>query len=262
MASLGGDRLYCDEVAERPAAASAAVTLPDRVTVLTCIGCGAMGREERCDGDCSEHKLLLVTAADYDELLGAAHAARIRAARMVPVVRRFAEADAQPRDPRDALLRMRESARRALRDGGRGEDRTDWASPDTVTGWWCARCGNVDMPQPCIGVCVWRPADWVNHALYDHQLRLAEPGLRAARSLSGLLARVAAVTPRRRAVATQLGGAAGAGSRRARGLRPGLARTRVAARRRAATRPRPGSTGLSLAALTVWPRRASTHRRG
>ena len=99
-------------------------------------------------------------------------------------------------DPRDALLRMRESARRALRDGERGEDRTDWASPDTVTGWWCARCGNVDMPQPCIGVCLWRPADWVNHVLYDHQLRLAEPGLRAARSLSGFLARVAAVTPR------------------------------------------------------------------
>jgi hypothetical protein len=115
---------------------------------------------------------------------------------MAPVVRQFAEADAQPHDPRDALLRMRESARRALRDGGRGEDRTDWASPDTVTGWWCARCGNVDMPQPCIGVCIWRPADWVNHALYDHQLRLAEPGFRAERSLSGLLARVAAVTPR------------------------------------------------------------------
>ena len=45
-----------------------------------------MGREERCDGDCSEHKLLLVTAAEYDELLGAAHAARVRAARMVAVV--------------------------------------------------------------------------------------------------------------------------------------------------------------------------------
>ena len=191
-----GGRLYCDEVPERPAAASAAVTLPDRVTVLTCIGCGAMGREERCDGDCSEHKLLLVTAADYDELLGAAHAARVRAARLAAVVRQFAEADAQPHDPRDALLRMRESARRALRDGGRGEDRTDWASPGTVTGWWCARCGNVDMPQPCIGVCVWRPADWVNLALYERQLRLAEPGLRAARSLSGFLARVAAVTPR------------------------------------------------------------------
>jgi hypothetical protein len=189
-------RLYCDEVPERPTAASAAVTLPDRVTVLTCIGCGAMGREERCDGDCSEHKLLLVTAADYDELLCAAHAASVRAARMVPAVRRFAEADTQPHDPRDALLRMRESARRALRDDGRGEDRTDWGPPGTVTGWWCARCGNVDMTQPCIGVCVWRQADWVNLALYEHQLRLAEPGLRAARSLSGCLNRVATVTPR------------------------------------------------------------------
>jgi hypothetical protein len=52
------------------------------------------------------------------------------------------------------------------------------------------------MPQPCIGVCIWRPAAWVNLALYQRQLRLAEPGLRAARSLSGFLARVAAVTPR------------------------------------------------------------------
>jgi hypothetical protein len=52
------------------------------------------------------------------------------------------------------------------------------------------------MPQPCIGVCVWRPADWVNLALYERQLSLAEPGLRAERSLSGFLARVAAVTPR------------------------------------------------------------------
>ena len=155
-----------------------------------------MGREERCDGDCSEHKLLLVTAAEYDGLLGAAHAALVRAARMAPVVRQCAEADAQPHDPRDALLRMRESAHGTLRDDGRGEDSTDWASPGTVTGWWCARCGNVDMAQPCIGVCVWRPADWVNLALYEHQLGLAEPGLRAARSLSGFLARLAAVTPR------------------------------------------------------------------
>ena len=185
-----------DEVPDRPAAASFVVSLPDRVTVLTCIGCGAMGREERCDGDCSEHKLLLVSAVDYDELLGAAHAARVRAARLASAVRDFADAHAQPGDPRDALLRLRDGARRAMRDGGRDEPRTDWASPATVTGWWCAHCGNVDMPQPCIGVCVWRPADWVNLALYERQLRLAEPDLRAARSLSGFLARVAAVTPR------------------------------------------------------------------
>jgi len=155
-----------------------------------------MGREERCEGACSEHKLPLVSAADYDELLGAADAARTHAERLASAVRPFADAQAGSDDSPDAFLRLRAGARAALRDGGRDERDSDWASPATVTGWWCAQCGNVDMPQPCIGVCVWRPADWVNLALYERQLSLAEPGLRAVRSLSGFLARVATVTPR------------------------------------------------------------------
>lgn len=154
-----------------------------------------MGREERCNGDCSEHKLVLVSAADYDELLAAAHAARVRAARLASVVRELAEADPQPVAVEDALLRLRDRARQALRAGAH-EESTDWASPSSVIGWWCARCGNVDMPQPCIGVCVWRPADWVNVALYERQLGLAGPSLRAARTLHGLLARAAALTAR------------------------------------------------------------------
>ena len=52
------------------------MTLPDRVTVLTCIGCGAMGREERCDGACSKHKLVLVSAVDYEDARAAAVTAR------------------------------------------------------------------------------------------------------------------------------------------------------------------------------------------
>jgi hypothetical protein len=184
------------KVPNGPAAASSAVSLPDRVTVLTCIGCGAMGREERCDGDCSEHKLLLVSAVDYDELLGAAHAARVRSARLASAVREFADAHAQPGDPRRALLRLHDVAGRAMRDGGRDERTTDRSAPATVTGWWCAECGNVDMPQPCLGVCVWRPSDWVSLALYERQLRLAEPHLRAWQSLRGFLVRAGAVTPR------------------------------------------------------------------
>jgi len=140
--------------------------------------------------------LVLVNAVDYDEMLGVASAARVRAARLASAVRVFADSHTQRGDPQETLLRLRDGARRALRDVGRDEPRTDWDSPVAVIGWWCARCGNVDMPQPCIGVCIWRPAAWVNLALYERQLRLAEPGLRAARSLSGFLARVAAVTPR------------------------------------------------------------------
>ena len=94
---------------------------------------------------------MLVSAADYDELLGAAHAARMRAARLASAVGKFPDAPAKPGDSREALLRLREVARRALRDAGRDEPGGDWTSPATVTGWWCARCGNVDMPQPCIG---------------------------------------------------------------------------------------------------------------
>ena len=139
---------------------------------------------------------MLVDTVDYDELLGAARAARVRAALLASAVCLFVEPHARCGDPRDAPLRLRDGARRALRDGGRDEPRPDWDSPATVIGWWCARCGNVDMPQPCIGVCVWRPADWVNLAHYQRQLRLAEPSLRAAWSLGRFLARVAAVTPR------------------------------------------------------------------
>ena len=167
----------------------AGITLPDRVTVLTCIGCGAMGRQERCDGACSEHKLVLVSASDYDALLAAADAARACAARLAPIVRELAEGE--PTDPRAALLALRGRAGQALRETGRTGDDTDWASPSAVVGWWCARCGNVDMPQPCIGVCVWRPADWVSLALYERQLA----SLRGARSLSRFVARVAAVMP-------------------------------------------------------------------
>jgi hypothetical protein len=169
------------------------VALPDRVTVLTCIGCGAMGRQERCEGACSEHKLVLVRAADYEELLTAAAAARARAKRLAPIVRGFEDPDGEPRE---ALAALRERARDALRGDGLVPPSADWAAPDTVTGWWCAECGNVDMPQPCIGVCVWRPADWVNVALYQHQLALAEPALRAARALGRFAGRAAAVTPR------------------------------------------------------------------
>ena len=155
-----------------------------------------MGREERCDGACSEHKLVLVSAVDYEELRRAACVARVRAAGLASAVRPFADAPAASGDPRETLLELRDGARRAVRGFGRVELRSDLASPAAVTGWWCAECGNVDMPEPCIGVCVWRLADWVRLAVYERQLRAAESDLSAARSLCGFLARAAAVTPR------------------------------------------------------------------
>lgn len=170
------------------------VALPDRVTVLTCIGCGAMGRQERCEGDCAEHKLVLVGAADYRELMIAADAGRASAERLAEVARAFAREDRG--EPREALLQLRRRARLALRDAGPALEPVNLRSPATVTGWWCHRCGNVDLPQPCIGVCVWRPAEWVNVDLYERGLAAAEPVLRAADALRRFVARAAAVSSR------------------------------------------------------------------
>jgi hypothetical protein len=172
--------------------ALAGIAHPDRVSVLTCIGCGAMGRQERCEGSCSEHKLVLVSAADYEALLDAADDAREHAGRLASVVSMLA-AGPRPGDVRATLLELQERGRHALRDG---EDPGNEWSADTVTGWWCAQCGNVDMPQPCIGVCVWRPSDWVNVELYERQFGLAKPHLRAAHTLHRFLACFVAISPR------------------------------------------------------------------
>jgi hypothetical protein len=104
--------------------------------------------------------------------------------------------DSDGGEPREGRTTLRLRAREALREDGPAPQSADWTAPDSITGWWCAEWGNVDMPQPCIGVCVWRPADWVHVALYERQLALAEPALRAARALRRFVARAAAVTPR------------------------------------------------------------------
>jgi hypothetical protein len=40
--------------------------VPDRLTVPTCIGCGAMSRPGTCETGCAEHKLVLIRAAALD----------------------------------------------------------------------------------------------------------------------------------------------------------------------------------------------------
>ena len=67
---------------------------------------------------------------------------------------------------------------------------------ETVTVWRCQDCGGVDAPQPCIDVCIWGPADWVEAAPYDSAQSRAAVDREAERSLAGLLRRFAFTTPR------------------------------------------------------------------
>jgi hypothetical protein len=65
-----------------------------------------------------------------------------------------------------------------------------------VETWWCATCGRVEAPQPCIGVCVHTPEDMV---AADEHARAADAA-RAAHDetirLERLVRLLATVTPR------------------------------------------------------------------
>ncbi|WP_217914040.1 hypothetical protein [Miltoncostaea marina] len=173
----------------------AAVTLPERVVVPTCMGCGAMGRAEGCEGACSEHRLDLVRAAELEALEAAAAIARARVARLAPLARRLA-GDPPPGDPDAAFAALRDDARAALRALAAAGPAPAWGEGEAVTGWWCAECGNVDVPRPCIGVCVWRPAGWVRLDVVERAAGRAAPAMEADAPLSRVLSRLAAVRPR------------------------------------------------------------------
>lgn len=166
------------------------IVLPERITVSTCIGCGAMGGEARCAA-CSEHRLELVGAFALEVLAELALASAERLAALEPLGRRLA-AGPPLQGAEIAYRDLREDARAAL-----GRERLPADEPPvTVTGWWCAECGNLDAPQPCIGVCLWRPSQWISRGLYERERAGVAAQIRAAQALEQLLGLVAAVTPR------------------------------------------------------------------
>lgn len=169
---------------------------PDRLTISTCIGCGAMGRNARCDGDCSEHRLPLVDAGDFDALCAAVEFARATVKPLGAVVRSLAQGPPTEGCCEEAYAALRVAARAALDDAEPTDVTGDWGSPAVRIGWWCSRCGNVDAPEPCIDVCVWRDADWVSADLYAAAFERGADDLRAGQRLRALLRQVVAVVPR------------------------------------------------------------------
>jgi hypothetical protein len=140
-----------------------------------------MGRQERCDV-CAEIRLPLVGEDEFRELVEAG----ARVMRLMSAVETFADGAAP-------FAAMRQRARDALAAVG---SQSPPGEPAVVIGWWCDRCGNVDLPQPCLGVCVWRPVTWVGLSAYERERARIEPLFRAERSLRHFLSRAAAVTPR------------------------------------------------------------------
>ena len=158
-----------------------------------------MHQDESCAGACRERRVELVSGSDYDELTAIAAACRVRIERFRGVVEELARTEPGPGQWRPAYEAIQRSARSALRGSGAAAGARDEQLPapaETVTVWRCQDCGGVDAPQPCIDVCIWGPADWVDAACYDAERSRAALDREAERSLAGLLRRFAFTTPR------------------------------------------------------------------
>jgi hypothetical protein len=177
---------------------SDSVKPPRRLSIPGCIGCGAMRQYESCAGACRERRLELVSGGDYDELTAAAAACGVRIEGLCAVVGELARTEPGPGEWRVAYEALQRSARSALRRfrpaAGGGDD--ELLSPaETVSIWRCQDCGGVDAPQPCIDVCIWGPADWVDADSYESGRSGAVVDRGVEQSLAGLLRRFAFATP-------------------------------------------------------------------
>lgn len=97
-----------------------------------------------------------------------------------------------------SLEDLRNEARSALHRYS--DDNTQdalWSDPveEAVT-WWCPRCGGVDAPQECLGICIWRSVQWVNLDAYDAARMRARVAREHERRLREVVRRLAYVSPR------------------------------------------------------------------
>jgi hypothetical protein len=166
---------------------------PDRVSVFTCIACGAMELPGTCATGCTDVRLDLVREDDLERVEQSSAALRRACEALERAAERLVALDDDPQVDEDAFAAARAQARAALTALSH-EDEDD--EPSVVTAWWCPACGGVDAPQPCLGVCIRPRITWVNAAIGEARWEEHE-ALRARRERLESPVRVAAtVTPR------------------------------------------------------------------
>ena len=155
--------------------------LPEPLAVATCIACGARSRAGACPDGCDDLPLDLVELADLERLQAAVAAARARTDALLAVVREIAAGGSPDRDRARAALRL---------------PAPDPGPPGIVEAWGCPRCGRIDAPRPCLGVCVRTPVVMIDASrLHEPAAELA--ALRAAEAHAAPVARLAAtIRPR------------------------------------------------------------------
>jgi len=151
-----------------------------------------------CEGICRERKLELVSGRDYDELVTAATVTRTRIQALRPIVAELAQAAPRPTDWSVLYASMRTQTLVALKAVGPSAREATGAasSTETTVVWRCPDCGGLEETQPCIGVCIWRPLDWVELGAFESERVRALREVELEQRLFGLLTRFARVRPR------------------------------------------------------------------
>jgi hypothetical protein len=155
-----------------------------------------MSRPGACELGCGEErKLELVDAYAHDQLEEHASAAQARCVALRALAVRLASEQPGPGEWEHAYRSLQQAARSVLGERPPEGDAEDEPAAIATT-WWCPRCGGIDAPQPCIGVCVWRPVEWVRAEDYEAARARARAAHVQERALRSLLGTLATVTPR------------------------------------------------------------------
>jgi hypothetical protein len=161
---------------------------PERFTMWSCIGCGAMGTDQPCLGPCDDHALDLVRAVEHDAVVAHVTETREGSRPLLELVSELAEA----RDAA-AYLALRERARAVLRGAA---EPSDAVAAEPFRAWLCTGCGRVEAPQACLGVCLRHPEEVVRADHHAEALARAADADRDDRALRALVRRLAWTTPR------------------------------------------------------------------
>jgi hypothetical protein len=171
---------------------------PERLWVPTCIGCGAMSQLGTCETSCSEHKLDLVRAAAHDTIAAGITARLARIDAFTAAVQELGSAEPDHDHLEDAYRSAQRAARTVLRrhPDVDGETIDLSRSAEHATTWWCAECGGIDAPQPCLGICIWRSVEWVERTVYEGVRERSIIELEREQQLRRILQKIAWITPR------------------------------------------------------------------
>lgn len=169
----------------------------ERIVIPRCIGCGAMYEPERCTHGCREERLEVVAAGEFEALDRAKRSALARIESVLPVLGELSAAAPAGGDWQRAYRALARAARAALHDAALPATASaDGTGAERLSVWRCPRCGAVDAPQECLGICIWRRFEWVAVADYDACRGELEAARELDRRVMGLLSRLAFATPR------------------------------------------------------------------